>query len=38
LPKVIASSITIEAVNDLGLAPGDFAYAIIKSSQVIVGK
>ncbi len=36
--KVITSSITVEAVDDLGLKIGDSAYAIIKASEVIVGK
>jgi molybdopterin-binding protein len=35
---VITSSITAEAVKDLKLKKGDEAYAIIKSSEVIVGK
>ncbi len=35
---VMTSSITVEAVDDLGLKVGDAAYAIIKSSEVIVGK
>ena len=35
---VITSSITAEAVKDLKLKKGDDAYAIIKSSEVIVGK
>jgi molybdopterin-binding protein len=35
---VITSSITVEAVDDLGLKVGDNAAAIIKSSEVIVGK
>ncbi len=35
---VITSSITVEAVDDLGLKLGDSAYAIIKASEVIVGK
>ena len=35
---VVTSSITVESVDDLKLKPGDKAYAIIKSSEVIVGK
>lgn len=35
---VITSSITVEAVDDLGLKVGDNAAAVIKSSEVIVGK
>jgi molybdopterin-binding protein len=35
---VMTSSITVEAVDDLGLKAGDAAYAIVKSSEVIVGK
>ena len=35
---VITSSITAEAVRDLKLKKGDDAYAIIKASEVIVGK
>jgi molybdopterin-binding protein len=34
----ITSSITVEAVKDLGLKVGDEASAIIKASDVIVGK
>lgn len=34
----IASSITNEAVDELGLAPGDKVAAIIKASDVMVGK
>ena len=35
---VITSSITVEAAKDLKLKKGDEAYAIIKASEVIVGK
>jgi molybdopterin-binding protein len=35
---VLTSSITAEAVKDLKLKKGDEAYAIIKASEVIVGK
>jgi molybdopterin-binding protein len=35
---VITSSITVEAVDDLGLKAGDNAAAIIKASDVVVGK
>jgi molybdopterin-binding protein len=35
---VVTSAITVESVDDLGLKVGDKAYAIIKSSEVIVGK
>ncbi len=35
---LITSSITVEAIDDLGLKAGDNAYAIIKASEVIVGK
>jgi molybdopterin-binding protein len=35
---VITSSITNEAVDDLGLKAGDAAIAVIKASDVIVGK
>ena len=35
---VITSSITNEAVDDLGLRPGDDAIAVIKASDVMVAK
>jgi molybdopterin-binding protein len=35
---VITASITNEAVDDLRLAEGDAAYAVIKASDVLVAK
>jgi molybdopterin-binding protein len=35
---IITSSITVEAAQDLNLKAGDEATAIIKASDVIVGK
>lgn len=35
---VVTSSITNEAVDDLGLNTGDDAYAVIKASDVMVAK
>ncbi len=35
---VITSSITNEAVDDLGLRVGDEVWAVIKASDVMVGK
>jgi molybdopterin-binding protein len=35
---IITSSITNEAVDDLGLNAGDEAIAVIKASDVMVGK
>lgn len=36
--SVVTSSITVEALDELKLKRGDTAYAIIKASDVIVGK
>lgn len=35
---IIKSSITNEAIDDLALAVGDDAFAVIKASDVMVGK
>jgi molybdopterin-binding protein len=35
---VVTSSITNEAVDELGLKTGDEAYAVIKASDVMVAK
>ncbi len=35
---VITASITNEAVDDLGLKPGDEALALIKASDVMIAK
>jgi molybdopterin-binding protein len=35
---VMTSSITNEAVDDLGLKAGDEAWAVIKASDVMIGK
>ena len=34
----ITSSITVEAVDDLALKPGDTVTAVMKASDVMVGK
>jgi molybdopterin-binding protein len=35
---IVTASITNEAVDELGLKAGDQAYAVIKASDVMVGK
>lgn len=35
---IVTSSITVDAAEDLGLATGDSVTAIIKASDVLVGK
>jgi molybdopterin-binding protein len=35
---VVTASITNEAVDELGLREGDQAYAVIKASDVMIGK
>jgi molybdopterin-binding protein len=35
--QVVTSAITNEAVDELGLAPGKTAYAVIKASDVMIG-
>jgi molybdopterin-binding protein len=35
---VVTSSITNEAVDDLNLRAGDVTYAVIKASDVMIGK
>ena len=36
-PTVITASITNESAQDMKLAPGQTAYAVIKASDVMVG-
>jgi molybdopterin-binding protein len=35
--QIVTSAITNEAVDELGLAPGKTAYAVIKASDVMIG-
>ena len=35
--QIVTSAITNEAVDELGLAPGKDAYAVIKASDVMIG-
>lgn len=36
--NVISSVVTIESVTDLKLKAGDVVYAIVKSTEVMIGK
>ena len=36
--NIISSVITIESVTDLDLKTGDVVYAIVKSTEVMIGK
>ncbi|MET0488267.1 MAG: TOBE domain-containing protein [Candidatus Rokuibacteriota bacterium] len=36
--SVVTATISVEAVDELGLREGDAAYAVIKASDVIVAK
>jgi len=35
---IVTSAITNEAVDELGLKAGDQAYAVVKASDVMIGK
>ncbi|HYA40933.1 MAG TPA: TOBE domain-containing protein [Syntrophobacteraceae bacterium] len=36
--NILTSTITVEAVKELGLKSGDQVYALIKASSVMIGK
>ena len=36
--NVISSVVTVESVTDLALKVGDIVYAIVKSTEVMIGK
>jgi molybdopterin-binding protein len=36
--SIVTASVTVEAVDELGLREGDAAYAVIKASDVMVAK
>ena len=38
VPAVVTAVITKEAVEDLGLKPGDMVQAIVKSTEIMIGK
>ena len=38
MASIVTASITNEAVADLGLQKGDDAWAVIKASDVMIGK
>ncbi len=35
--NIISAIISKDAIEDLNLKPGDYAYAVIKSTEVIIG-
>jgi molybdopterin-binding protein len=36
--NILTSTITVEAVKELGLKSGDQVYALVKASSVMIGK